>query len=514
MINSLNKIHDELNAEELTRDSQVCRQIEFFLSSTKEATLNEEFKEKYYLTSLGLTLKERIGCPAPITSAGKDLKVNEGSTIKLEASNSRDIYDGELSYVWKQISGPSGSLSNSHSEKPEFRAPPVNKNTDLKFELTVKSSRGLSSKDSTTVTVINVFDDPDSGLGTEGGRKNQDIELGTKGFNIAAIGDWGCNSNTQASANSLARSGPELVLALGDYSYSNTATCWFDIIKPMDSVTRITSGNHEDEPSEGSDVYLDHFGLSKEYYSYDYQQVHVLTLNSGEDYAVGSPQFNFVKNDLELTSKNPNINWIIVTVHEPAYSSPNSFSSCKAPDSLKNTYHPLYDQYGVDLVLEGHVHNYQRSYPISYDSHDPSDPIITDSNKNNYVNPTGSVFAVVGTGGINLHSLAGKATYISNQQDVKFGFLNIYFSDDEKTLFAKFIANDGTILDEFSIKKSLPILQSIATPRLDDRSVMLSENSVGTIVLNASDIIDPDIKYLIVSSPMHGTLVGKKAANL
>jgi hypothetical protein len=157
MTNSLNEIHDELNAEGLVQDPQVCRQIESFLSATKEATLNEEFEEKFYLASLGLTLKERIGCPAPIALAGEDMKVNEGSKIKLDGSYSRGLYGKEVSYVWKQISGPSGSLGKSHSEKPEFKAPQVDRNINLKFELTVKNSRGLSSKDITTVIVSKCF---------------------------------------------------------------------------------------------------------------------------------------------------------------------------------------------------------------------------------------------------------------------------------------------------------------------------------------------------------------------
>jgi hypothetical protein len=365
MIDSLNKISEDLNTEDLTQDSQICRKIESFLSASKEATLNEDFQEKFYLTGLGLTLKERVGCPAPIAIAGKDLKVNEGSKIKLDARGSRSLYDEEVSYIWKQVSGPSGALSKSHSQNPEFKAPQVDENTNLKFELTVKSSRGLTSTDFATVTVNNVIDEPNVGKTSESGDKIQGVEFGTKGFNIAAIGDWGCNSNTQASANNIARSSPELVLALGDYSYTNTATCWIDIIEPMDSVTRITIGNHEDQVSEDSDAYLNHFGLSKKYYSYDYQNIHVLTLNSGENYARGSSQYNFVKNDLQLASNNPNIRWIIVTIHEPAYSSTNSCSSCKAADSLSDTYHPLFDQYHVDLILAGHVHNYQRSRTIA-----------------------------------------------------------------------------------------------------------------------------------------------------
>jgi hypothetical protein len=511
MIDSLNKISEDLNTEDLTQDSQICRKIESFLSASKEATLNEDFQEKFYLTGLGLTLKERVGCPAPIAIAGKDLKVNEGSKIKLDARGSRSLYDEEVSYIWKQVSGPSGAVSKSHSQNPEFKAPQVDENTNLKFELTVKSSRGLTSTDFATVTVNNVIDEPNVGKTSESGDKIQGVEFGTKGFNIAAIGDWGCNSNTQASANNIARSSPELVLALGDYSYTNTATCWIDIIEPMDSVTRITIGNHEDQVSEDSDAYLNHFGLSKKYYSYDYQNIHVLTLNSGENYARGSSQYNFVMNDLQLASNNPNTAWTIVTIHEPAYSSTNSCSTCKAVDSLSDTYHPLFDQYHVDLVLAGHVHNYQRSYPLSYNSNDPSKPIITDASKNNYQDPRGSVFAVVGTGCISFHSLAGKAPYISNQQDIKFGFLNIYFSNDGKTLFARFIANDGSVLDEFSITKSSAIFQSIATPKVENGSITLLENSIGAITLNVSNIVDPHVKYLIESGPTHGKLAGKTA---
>ena len=75
-----------------------------------------------------------------------------------------------------------------------------------------------------------------------------------------------------------------MVLALGDYSYSSTATCWFNIIDPIGSITRITIGNHEDQPSEDNSAYLNHFGLSQQSYSFDYQDVHVITMNSEQNY--------------------------------------------------------------------------------------------------------------------------------------------------------------------------------------------------------------------------------------
>jgi hypothetical protein len=57
-----------------------------------------------------------------------------------------------------------------------------------------------------------------------------------------------------------------------------------------------------------------------------------------------------------------------------------------------DTCHPLFEQYNIDLVLQGHQHNYQRTYPIKYNSDTLIDPIITDINTNNYTDPEGQIF--------------------------------------------------------------------------------------------------------------------------
>jgi 3',5'-cyclic AMP phosphodiesterase CpdA len=69
----------------------------------------------------------------------------------------------------------------------------------------------------------------------------------------------------------------------------------------------------------------------------------------------------------------------------------------------------MFEQYGVDLVLQGHVHNYERTFPLKYNPASPSNPTKTSSNANDYTDPEGQVFAIVGTGGVNFHALSGKA---------------------------------------------------------------------------------------------------------
>jgi hypothetical protein len=316
------------------------------------------------------------------------------------------------------------------------------------------------------------------------------------GIKIAAVGNWGCTSNSQATVNNINSKNPELVLGLGDYSYESTPDCWFNEIKAFDSKMKISIGNHDVMTKKLLNSYLNHFSLSKQYYSFDFQNVHVLTMATELEWEVGSKQYKFVKNDLEQVSKDPNIKWIIVTMHKPIYTSPNgcSASSCEGSKTLRDTYHPLFDNYGVDLVLEAHMHSYQRSYPIKYNVDNPPKPIITSSDKNNYNNPSGEIFAIIATGGINFHSLAGKAPFTATQQDSKFGILEMQFSNNK--LDAKFISNAGSAMDHFTVTKttkkpttltptSTPtITKSAGTPKVVDKKSEDSQKLKNTTKLN------------------------------
>lgn len=278
-------------------------------------------------------------------------------------------------------------------------------------------------------------------------------------FNFGAAGDWGCNSNTGKTVSNIKGKGPERVFGLGDYSYVSTATCWLDKISDIKSKTRIAIGNHEDENGEGFSTYMSKFGLSKTYYSFNYNNVHILVMDTDRvSYSSGSSQYNFVKSDLQTASQNSNIKWIIVYLHKPLYTSANtcSSSSCSNTGStakaLRSTYHSMFDKYGVDVVLQGHVHNYQRTYPVKYDG--TSTPTITSSSSTNYNNPAGEIFVIVGTGGINIHALSGKASFVKYQQDDKFGALDLIISNNGYKLTGKYYTNDGSKKDEFSISKS------------------------------------------------------------
>jgi Calcineurin-like phosphoesterase len=219
----------------------------------------------------------------------------------------------------------------------------------------------------------------------------------TSDFNFAAVGDWGCNSNADATVKGIANTkttnklgAPELVLGLGDYSYQPTANCWLSKVASIADNMKITIGNHENSAKTGFNQYKKSFGLtSNAYYSFDFQNVHFIIMNTQTPYIAGSSQYNFIKSDLAKAANKANTNWIIVVMHEPFYTSPTSckIKSCQGIGNLRDIYHPLFDTYKVDLVLGAHLHDYQRSFLLEYNSASSSKPIMTSKIPSKYNDP-------------------------------------------------------------------------------------------------------------------------------
>ncbi len=328
--------------------------------------------------------------------------------------------------------------------------------------------------------------------------------------NFGAAGDWGCNSNTDNTVSNMDAKNPEGVAGLGDYSYASTGSCWFNRIAPIDSITEITFGNHEDTEGEGLSGYMSHFGLSETYYAYTRDVVRFIVMDTDVADPSDSAQKSFVQSQLQSASTNPNIKWIIVYLHKPFYTSPNSCTSTgctntgSAAVELRDNYHAMFDQYGVDLVLQGHVHNYQRTFTLKYDPGSPSSPTITSNNANTYTEGNGAVFAIVGVGGQGFHPLEGKASFTSSQQHTEFGQLDIKITDNGNKLEGKFYRNDnGNIMDSFSISKAPNV-----PPTANSQVALTGKDTSKRIAITASDPDNNPLTYSIVTPPQHGTITG------
>src|SRR5215211_2834173 len=218
-------------------------------------------------------------------------------------------------------------------------------------------------------------------------------------INFIAAGDWNCNDETKKTINRITQLQPELILGLGDYTFENISPqCWFDISKPIDDIIKIAIGNHDLDYQSSYYQLLDHYNLYKPYYSFNFQNIHFVTISSEHPFEKGSKQYEFIKNDLEESIQDPSILWRIVFLHKPMYTS-SDFDQ-KASEDLKKTFHKLFESYQVDLILSGHTQYYQRSLPLSYNNDNSIYPIVMDQNNNNnkkYTNNQGIIFVTAGT---------------------------------------------------------------------------------------------------------------------
>jgi hypothetical protein len=222
---------------------------------------------------------------------------------------------------------------------------------------------------------------------------------------------------------------------------------------------KIAIGNHDTEFANIYKQIVDYHQLKKPYYSHNFKNIHFISLSTEHPFEQGSKQYEFIKNDLEKISKNPDIDWIVVHQHKPFYSTHVNRGNS---EQLRDTFLPLFEKYGVDLVISGHNQYYERTYPILYNKEiedttyeeEIPQPIITDNSPSNYQNTKGIIFLTVGTAGDELSSPKETPDFLVIQEDDEFGFLNIKLENNGKTLVGEFHTNNDKILDNFEVIKS------------------------------------------------------------
>jgi len=187
---------------------------------------------------------------------------------------------------------------------------------------------------------------------------------------IVAAGDIAdCASEGDEATARLVGGIEGTVLTLGDNAYPDgTAQDFEECYEPswgqFKERTRPAPGNHEYETG-GSSAYFDYFGDAagdpdKGYYSYELGGWHFVALNSncGEVLRCGpgSPQGRWLEEDL---AANDDKACTLAYFHHPLFT---SGSYRPGIERVERLWEILYDA-GVDVVLNGHDHNYQRFAP-------------------------------------------------------------------------------------------------------------------------------------------------------
>lgn len=237
-------------------------------------------------------------------------------------------------------------------------------------------------------------------------------------------------------------------------------------------------GNHDGYGSDAATntgPYYDIFTLPKQgeaggvasgteaYYSFDYANIHLISLESFEtSRSPTGPMLTWLQQDLAANTQP----WVIAFFHHPPYSkgSHDSDTEIELVEMRENAL-PILEHYGVDLVLAGHSHSYERSFLI--DGHYGDSSSFTVSMKRDggsgrpevsgaYEKPTygmaphqGAVYVVAGTSGkISGGTLNHPAMYTS--QTV---LGSLVLDVEGNTLDATFLDSSGVPRDHFSIIK-------------------------------------------------------------
>lgn len=247
----------------------------------------------------------------------------------------------------------------------------------------------------------------------------------------------------------------------GNHDYENSATRQDDHAMPYYTIFDVPSNGGSGGVASNTEAF----------YSYNYGNVHFLALDSyGEEanlrlYDTMGAQVQWIKKDLEANK----LPWVIAYWHHPPYTMASHNSDSETELALiRSNFIKLLERYGVDMVMCGHSHGYERSrlmkghygneasfsasYNLStssavYDGSSNSCPYFKDSLHND-----GTVYVVAGSAG----QLGGQqstyphnAMYTSNVTNGGSLVLEI----EGNRLDAKWLCADGVIRDKFTIMK-------------------------------------------------------------
>ena len=236
---------------------------------------------------------------------------------------------------------------------------------------------------------------------------------------VVAAGDIAsCGTESDDATAELVGGLEGTVLTLGDNTYpdgsaENYDECYEPTWGQFKERTRPAPGNHEYETG-GASAYFDYFGKAagdpdKGYYSYDLGSWHVVALNSncGEGElrcGPGSPQGRWLKEDLAANDEDA---CTLAYFHHPLFASGSYRPGIARVGRLWETLYAA----GVDVVLNGHDHNYQRFAP--------QDPW-------GRANPEGGIRQfVVGTGGRSLYEISVPIANTEVHNDDAYGVLKL-----------------------------------------------------------------------------------------
>jgi 3',5'-cyclic AMP phosphodiesterase CpdA len=222
----------------------------------------------------------------------------------------------------------------------------------------------------------------------------------------------------------------------GDLCYANLAAdrvrSWWDFWENNSRSARNrpwmpSAGNHENELGNGPigyQAYQTYFALPPAagqtevtrglWYAFTAGAVRVISIanddvcyqDGGNSYVRGyssGAQKAWLERELAAARRDHGIDWVVVCMHQVAISTVDKFNG--ADLGIREEWVPLFDRYGVDLVVCGHEHHYERSHPLRGREQNATLTPVAAATATDVIDTSkGTVHMVIGGGGTSLPS--------------------------------------------------------------------------------------------------------------
>jgi 3',5'-cyclic AMP phosphodiesterase CpdA len=222
----------------------------------------------------------------------------------------------------------------------------------------------------------------------------------------------------------------------GDLCYANLAhdrvRTWWDFWANNSRSARNrpwmpSPGNHENELGNGPigyKAYQTYFSLPPAagqteltrglWYAFTVGAMRVIAIanddivyqDGGDSYVRGysqGAQKAWLEQELAAARADRGVDWVVVCMHQVAISTADKFNG--ADLGIRQEWVPLFDKYGVDLVVCGHEHHYERSHPLRGHTANATLTPIPAATATDVIDTTrGTVHMVIGGGGTSLPS--------------------------------------------------------------------------------------------------------------
>jgi predicted MPP superfamily phosphohydrolase len=268
---------------------------------------------------------------------------------------------------------------------------------------------------------------------------------------------------------------PDLILLPGDLSYANGNADqwdeWFSHVEGLAATVPVMTalGNHEtycspdgvklDSCAKEAFGYLEHFHMAagdQLYHDFSLGPAHFTSLDTeayhpGDSHAPAADkaaQNAFLQASLQRAGDQ----WRIVYFHRPLYSS-NVHTDDLPDPAAKADWRPILDANGADLVLNGHAHAYERSYPLRDDAIAETTNVVPEGK--------GIVYVTTGGGGRSLYTEFASPPDWSAKRAAEYELVVLDVTPE--SIVGKALREDGSLLDTFAVYRGAtpPTLASV-----------------------------------------------------